>query len=77
LQNSENSGILRDFSTSDKNRKNGKRLSVTFLHFFAPTEKGHGSKLGNKNGKNLARIAGIHNYELTRRRRVGEAQREL
>jgi len=39
LQNSENSGILRDFSVGEKKCKNGKRLSVTFLHFFSPTEK--------------------------------------
>jgi len=39
LQNSENSGILRDFSIGDKKRKNGKRLSVTFLRFLSPIEK--------------------------------------
>ncbi len=28
------SGLLRDFSNEDKKCKNGKRLSVTFLHFY-------------------------------------------
>jgi len=38
-QNSENSGILRDFSIGAKKHKNGKRRCVTFLCFFAPIEK--------------------------------------
>ena len=32
----ENSGILRDFLIGHKKCKNGKRLSVTFLHFLCP-----------------------------------------
>jgi len=39
LQNSENSGILRDFSNGTKKCKNGKHLSVTFLRFLSLLEK--------------------------------------
>src|SRR5260221_49968 len=39
LQNSENSGLLRDFSRADKKQKNGKLLRVIFFCFSVGPRK--------------------------------------